>query len=78
MSKRALSDHQREILDALADQGELLRWCCGDRVYRWHVGDGEVDGRAVRGLVRRGLLELGGDWDLGQLVLTASGREALR
>jgi len=68
-----LSPHQREILEWLMDHWELLRWRCnGSR--RWHMGEMEVDGRAVRGLVARGLIEPGGTYAGGQLVLTDAGR----
>ena len=70
-----LSSHQREILEALTRHWELIRWF---RPRRWHMGDMAVDGRAVRGLLARGLIEPGGDYAGGQLVLTERGRTALR
>lgn len=73
-----LSPQQREILEALARQWELLRWRCRDGAHRWHMGEDEVDGRAVRGLRARGLVEPGGDYAGGQMVLTELGQEALR
>jgi hypothetical protein len=72
-----LSRHQREILEWLAGHWELLRWRCGDGTHRWHMGEMEVDGRAVRGLQQRGMVERGGEFDGGQLVLTDLGRQAL-
>ena len=77
MSERTISLHQREILEALARHWQLLRWRCRDGARRWHMGEGEVDGRAVRGLLQRGLLTQGGDYVGGQLVLTNRGREVL-
>lgn len=77
MSAVVLSSQQREILDALADHWELLRWRCNDGSHRWHLGDMEVDGRAVRGLLQRGLLVHGGDFIGGQLLLMDAGRVAL-
>lgn len=78
MTTDQLSSHQREILEALADRWELLRWRCNDGSHRWHMGDMEVDGRAVRGLWLRGLIEI--DMLRHRLpsgVLTERGREAL-
>ena len=74
----ALSPNQREILEALADHWEVLRWRCGDGVHRWHAGEAEIDGRAARGLWLRGLAEI----DMlrhrcPSLVLTERGRAAL-
>jgi hypothetical protein len=69
-----LTDTQREILAALADGWELLRWRCNDGARRWHLGVDEVDGRSVRGLIVRGLLAHGGTYAGGQLVLTEAGR----
>jgi hypothetical protein len=73
-----LSPEQQMILEALTRHWELVRWRCNDGTPRWHMGEMEVDGRAVRGLLRRGLLEPGGTFRGGQLVLTERGREALR
>lgn len=73
----SLTTHQREILEWLADRWELLRWRCNDRRQRWHMGEMEVDGRAVRGLRARGLVVPGGTYAGGQLVLTDRGREAV-
>lgn len=73
MSAIVLSSHQREILEALADHWELLRWRCNDGSQRWHLGDMEVDGRAVRGLLQRGLLAHGGCYVGGELVPTNAG-----
>jgi hypothetical protein len=76
VSERVLSSHQREILEALVRHWELLR--CRDGARRWHMGELEVDGRAVRGLLRRGLLAYDpGGYAGGQLVLTNRGREVL-
>lgn len=73
-----ISSRQREILEAMADHWELLRWRCRDGRQRWHLGDMEVDGRAVRGLLQRGLLAHGGDYVGGELVLTDAGRRAVQ
>jgi hypothetical protein len=78
MRDRALSAAQREILGWLTDGWTLCRWPCLDGSWRWHMGADEVDGRTVAGLVRRGLLERGGDYPTGQLVLTNAGRDAIR
>ena len=72
-----LSAHQREILVWLADGLDVLRWRCNDGTHRWHAGEGEVDGRAARGLRRRGLVEIGMRYRLPSLVLTDAGREAI-
>lgn len=77
MTDAALSAHQREILGWLADRWELLRWRCNDGTYRWHMGEDEVDGRAVRGLWLRGLVEIDMRGRLPSMVLTDAGREAL-
>lgn len=69
----SMTERQREILDALAGQWELLRWRCNDGTHRWHMGEMEVDGRSVHGLLRRGLIEPGGDYVGGQLVLAEAG-----
>lgn len=76
MSGAMLSSHQREILEAMADHWELLRWACRDGSQRWHMGEDEVDGRSVAGLRRRRLIV----WDHGydRLVLTDAGRLAVR
>jgi hypothetical protein len=55
---RALSAVQREILAALAAGWGVHRWRCKDGVHRWHWGEDEVDGRSVRGLWLRGLVEI--------------------
>lgn len=68
-----MSEHQRDILAWLAGHWELLMW---ERPRRWHMGEMAVDGRAVRGLLRRGLVAPGGDYAGGQLVLTEKGRGA--
>jgi hypothetical protein len=68
---------QREILEALTRHWELLRWRCNDGGHRWHMGEDEVDGRAVRGLWQRGLVEIGMRGRLPQLVLTDAGRSTL-
>jgi hypothetical protein len=76
-----VSEMQREILEALANHWELLRWRCNDGRYRWHMGDAEYDGRSVNGLRRRGLVawsDTGYARDgLSRLVLTDLGRAAL-
>lgn len=55
---KRLTQAQQEIVNALADRWELLRWRCRDGIHRWHMGEAEVDGRAVRGLWLRGLIEI--------------------
>ncbi len=73
-----MSDDQREILAALAGGWEGFRWRCNDGSHRWHLGDMEVDGRSVRGLWQRGLVEI--DMlrhRLPSLVLTDAGHRAL-
>jgi hypothetical protein len=65
---------QREILAALADGWELLRWRCNDGVHRWHLGEDAVDGRSVRGLWQRGLIEISLRHRYPSLVLTDAGR----
>ena len=75
MTACVLSSYQREILEALASRWELIRWRCLDGRQRWHMGEGEVDGRAVRGLQRRGLNTWSDGYD--RLVLTDRGKAAL-
>lgn len=75
MTTATLSSNQREILEAMADHWGLLRW---SRPRRWHIGNQAADGRAVRGLVARGLVEPGGTYHGGQLVLTEAGRAMAR
>jgi hypothetical protein len=72
-----ISENQREILDALAGHWEVLRWRCNDGTHRWHMGEMEVDGRAVRGLWRRGLVEIDMLRRLPSLVLTAAGKATM-
>lgn len=79
MAALALSAHQREILEALANHWDVLRWRCNDGAYRWHAGEEEIDGRSARGLRLRGLVEIDTLRHRCQsLVLTESGREVLR
>lgn len=73
----AISSGQREILEALASHWELLRWRCNDGSHRWHMGEGEMDGRVVRGLWLRGLVEIDMRGRLPQMVLTDAGRAAI-
>lgn len=72
-----MSEHQREILAWLSEGWELLRWRCKDGSHRWHMGEMEVDGRAMRGLWLRGLVEIGMRGRLPEMVLTDAGRAAL-
>jgi hypothetical protein len=53
-----VSAAQREILAALGAGWELIRWRCNDGIHRWHMGEDAVDGRSVRGLWLRGLVEI--------------------
>lgn len=70
MSDMVATPGQQEILDALADRWELLQWRCRDGARRWHLGEMEVDGRSVNGLLRRGLLVPGaGVGPCAQLVM---------
>lgn len=71
-----LTTQQLEILGWMADGWELLRWKCNDGSHRWHAGEDEVDGRAVRGLWTRGMVEIKPS-NHPELVLTPAGREAL-
>lgn len=70
-----MSERQREILAALADHWEVLRWRCNDGLHRWHWGDAEVDGRSVRGLWRRGLVEIDMRGRHPSLLLTVAGSD---
>ena len=77
MSTLPLSPSQREILEGMMQRWELLRWRCRDGVHRWHMGEGEVDGRSVRGLWLRDLVEI----DMRRhrcpsMILTDAGRAA--
>lgn len=54
----ALSATQREILAALAKGWSVHRWRCTDGIHRWHAGEDAIDGRSVRGLRQRGLVEI--------------------
>ena len=77
MTAYVLSSYQREILEALAHRWELVRWRCRNGRQRWHMGEGEVDGRAVHGMWRRGLLAAARVGGSDCLVLTERGKEAL-
>ena len=72
-----LSIGQREILGWLARGGIVERWRCRDGTRRWHAGEGEVDGRCVRGLRYRGLVEIDTGGACPLLILTDAGRAAL-
>lgn len=77
MADPKLSPLQREILEALADRWEVIRWRCTDGRWRWHAGEGEIDGRSVDGLLRRALVESSAV-GLPRLALTESGRAVVR
>ena len=80
MSRPPLSAYQREILDALATGWELCRWWCDDGRHRWHLGEDEIDGRSVEGLLRRGMVagRQPSRFPWLELMLTEKGREAIR
>jgi len=65
-----LTMHQQEILGWLLDGWELLWWDCNGR---WYMGEMALDGRAVRGLRLRGLVE-NKPGHHPELVLTGAGR----
>ncbi len=54
MTVLRLSSRQREILDRL-DAGAVLRWAVYRNAWRYVLDGQPVDGRAVDGLLKRGL-----------------------